>query len=214
MTELTNWIEKLFQDPKFLDMGHAQSADDFNLGLGWLYYGLVRAHRIKRAVVIGSYRGFVPMVIARAMQDNQTPGEVIFIDPSLVDNFWRDPKQIKAHFAHYAINTVAHYLNTTQEFIHTPAYAALSDIDLLFVDGYHTYEQAKFDYEAFHSKLADDYLVLFHDSLRSRNSTIYGQDKIYQHSVFEYMQELKHNRQLQVIDFSYGAGLTIVKKAL
>jgi predicted O-methyltransferase YrrM len=86
MTELVSWIATLFEDPKFLDMGHAQSAHDFNLGLGWLYYGLVRAHRIKRIVVIGSYRGFVPMVLARAMIDNQTPGEVIFIDPSLIPN--------------------------------------------------------------------------------------------------------------------------------
>jgi Methyltransferase domain len=106
-----------------------------------------------------------------------------------------------------------HYRKSTQEFIRTPTYEALSDIDLLFVDGYHTYEQAKFDHEAFRDKMADNYLMLFHDSVRSRNSTIYGQDKIYQHTVFEYMHELKQHRDLQVIDFSPGSGLTIVKKA-
>lgn len=214
MSDLEGWIQTLFKDPKLLDMGHAQSADDLNLGMGWLYYGLVRSHRVKRAVVIGSYRGFVPMVLARALQDNQAPGEVIFIDPSLVDDFWRDPEHVNAHFAHYGINTIRHYLNTTQEFIQTPVYDSLSGIDLLFVDGYHTYEQAKFDHEAFLSKLANDALVLFHDSVRSRDSGIYGSDKRYQHTVFEYMNELKQNPDLQVMDFHYDSGLTIVKKAL
>lgn len=214
MSTLEHWIEKLFQDPKLLDMGHAQSSADLNLGMGWLYYGLVRTHRVKRALVIGSYRGFVPMVLARAMQDNQVPGEVIFIDPSLVDPFWCDPERVKAHFAFYGIDTIRHYLKTTQDFVQSPVYASLSEIDLLFVDGYHTYEQAKFDHQAFQNKLSEDALVLFHDSVRSRNSGIYGPDKRYQHTVFEYMRELKQDPGLQVMDFSYDSGLTLVKKAI
>ena len=69
-------------------MGHSQSPEDRNLGLGWLYYALGRTLRPKVAVVIGSWRGFVPLVIGKALQDNQIPGELIFIDPSLADDFW------------------------------------------------------------------------------------------------------------------------------
>ena len=51
-------------------MGHNQRAEDLNLGLGWLYYGLARLIHPKSAVVIGSYRGFVPLLLGRALRDN------------------------------------------------------------------------------------------------------------------------------------------------
>ena len=75
------WIARLFEHPDLLRMGHSQSAADLNLGLGWLYYAFGRFLRPRRAVVIGSWRGFVPLVIAKALQDNQEPGEVVFVEP-------------------------------------------------------------------------------------------------------------------------------------
>ena len=42
---MQDWIDNLFQEPKLLRMGHSQRLDDLNLGLGWLYYGLVRIAR-------------------------------------------------------------------------------------------------------------------------------------------------------------------------
>ena len=70
MHDLNHWIAGLFEHPDLLRMGHAQRRDDLNLGLGWLYYALGRMLRPARAVVIGSYRGFAPLVLARALSDN------------------------------------------------------------------------------------------------------------------------------------------------
>jgi predicted O-methyltransferase YrrM len=193
-------------------MGHNQTGEDLNLGLGWIYYGLARLLQPKRAVVIGSHRGFVPMIIARACQENREPGTVTFIDPSFVDDFWREPARTRAWFQEFGLTNIEHQLATTQDFIKMPAYERLSDVGLLFVDGYHTAEQARFDHEAFAGKLSPRAVVLFHDSMIDRTSTIYGKDVPYQMSVVDYMTELKRDSGLQLLDLPFGTGLTVMRR--
>src|SRR4051794_4543329 len=90
-----DWIEKLFETPALAAMGHAQSVPDANLGLGWIYYGLARVIRPQTVVVIGSYRGFAPLVLGKALNDNLDGGKVVFIDPSMVDDFWKSPVDVR-----------------------------------------------------------------------------------------------------------------------
>ena len=206
------WIADLFRHPELLGMGHHQRAEDLNLGLGWLYYGLARVQRCGLAVVIGSYRGFVPLMIARALSDNVEPGDVVFIDPSLVDDFWRDAESTRRYFASFGLANVRHFLHTTQEFIRTPSFEHMQDVGLLFVDGYHTAEQARFDFAAFAGTLTADATVLFHDSVRTRRSTMYGEDKAYEHTVVHYMDELKRRDDLQVFDLPFDSGVTLVRR--
>src|SRR5262245_27188566 len=111
------FIDTLFSDPDMLRMGHAQRLSDRNLGLGWLYYALGRILRCNLAVVIRSYRGFVPAVIAKALRDNVEGGELVFLDPSLVDDFWSDPQKVTQHFARLGTPNVKHFRQTTQEFV-------------------------------------------------------------------------------------------------
>ncbi len=207
------WIARLFEKPEFLRMGHHQRAEDLNLGLGWIYYGLARVIRPQRAVVIGSHRGFIPMVVGKALADNGEGGEVTFIDPSMVDDFWKDAAAVNAHFAGYDLTNVRHHLMTTQQFVTSDAYAALDDVGLLIVDGYHSAEQARFDHEAFIDRLRPEAMVLFHDSVRIRPSRIYGADATYDHRVKDYMDELKLNKDLQVFDIAFGGCVTLVQRA-
>ncbi|MBL8202348.1 MAG: class I SAM-dependent methyltransferase [Chromatiales bacterium] len=209
---LTDWIARLYANPELLRMGHNQRAEDLNLGLGWLYYGLARLVRPRQAMVIGSWRGFVPLVIAKACQDNVERCDVHFVDPSLADDFWKDPAATQAHFRRFGLDNVRHHLHTTQEFVTTPAYASLTDIGLLFIDGYHTAEQARFDYEAFADRLAPRGLVLFHDSMVLRPSPIYGRDRLYDVDVKHYMDELRQDPGLQLLDLPFGTGLTVLRK--
>lgn len=212
MKPLSDWIADLYEHLDLLDMGHAQRASDRNLGLGWLYYALARLQRCAVAVVIGSYRGFVPLVLARALAENDESGEVIFLDPSYVDDFWRDREAVARYFAEFGIENVRHFLMTTQEFTQSAPYRALQEIGLLFVDGYHTAEQARFDFAAFAPKLSPKAIVLFHDSVRTRLSTIYGTDKPYEHTVVHYMDELKQREDLQVFDLPFDSGVTLVRQ--
>lgn len=210
--DLTAWIERLYANPELLRMGHNQRAEDLNLGLGWLYYGLARLVRPRQAVVIGSWRGFVPLVIARACQDNLEPCDVHFIDPSLADDFWKDALATRAYFEGLGLHNVRHHLHTTQEFVTTPAYDSLTDLGLIFIDGYHTAEQARFDYQAFADRLAPRGIVLFHDSMILKPSGIYGPDRRYDVDVKYFMDELKQDPGLQLLDLPFGTGLTVLRK--
>lgn len=210
---LTDWIERLFRDPAMAGMGHAQRVADHNLGLGWIYYGLARLMRPRRIAVIGSYRGFAPLVFARALADNAEEARVVFIDPSLVDDFWTEPAQVAAHFAAHGLHNIDHHRMTTQEFVASEAWRQLDEVGIVLVDGYHTEAQARLDHNAFAAKLTGNGCVLFHDSVRERISRIYGVDKAYSHTVKRYMDALRVDPAWQVLDLPFGDGLTMVRRA-
>ena len=211
--DLTGWIRKLFEQPEMTQMGHAQRIEDLNLGLGWIYYGLTRAARPNHVVVIGSYRGFAPMVFARALADNREGGRVTFIDPSMVDDFWADPESVRAHFAAYGLDNIDHHCMTTQQFVETAAYQEMGDVDILLVDGFHTAEQARFDHEAFLPNLGGAGYALFHDSVRDRISRIYGRESPYLHTVKLYMDVLRRDPAWEVLALPFGDGLCLVRAA-
>ncbi|ABI57700.1 class I SAM-dependent methyltransferase [Alkalilimnicola ehrlichii MLHE-1] len=210
-TTLDGFIGRLFEQPDLLRMGHGQRLADHNLGLGWLYYALGRILRPERAVVIGSYRGFAPSVIARALNDNQERGEVHFIDPSFADGFWADPGAVEAHFDALGTPNVRHHRHTTQSFAADPAYAGLGAVGLLMVDGLHTAAQACYDYLAFLPKLDTGAITLFHDSTVRRTSTFYGEDRAYQHSVCDLMAALRADPGLELFTLPVASGLTLVQ---
>ena len=210
---MKDWIAELFRDADLVRMGHAQRVDDLNLGLGWLYYGLARVMHPDCVVVIGSYRGFVPMMLGKALADNGEGGQVHFIDPSFVDDFWKDAAAVNAHFARYGLSNIRHYLMTTRQFVESAAYRELRAPGIVFIDGYHTEEQVRFDYEAFRDRLASDGVTLFHDSRYVKPSRIYGPDRVYTHTVKYFIDKLRQDPALQVFDLPFGDGLTLVRCA-
>jgi predicted O-methyltransferase YrrM len=211
---LTPWIERLFRDPALAAMGHAQRPQELDLGLGWIYYGLARVARPERVVVIGSHRGFTPMVFARALADNGAGGRVVFIDPSMVDDFWKEPARVRAYFAEYGLDNIDHHAATTQDFVDSPDWHRLGrTIGILLVDGYHSEEQARFDHQAFEPLLVPGGFSLFHDSVRERISRIYGADRPYRHTVKRYMDALRADPAFEVLALPFGDGLCIVRRA-
>lgn len=210
--ELTVWISQLLGNPALRGMGHAQRPEDDNLGLGWIYYGLARLLRPRRVVVIGSHRGFAPMVFARALLDNAEQGRVAFVEPSLVDDFWKDPARVSAHFSAYGIHNVDHFCVTTQEFARSADWRQLGEVGIVLVDGYHSEEQARIDHQAFAPLLAASGCVLFHDSVRERVSRIYGDDRPYTHTVKRYIDTLRGNPAWEVLSLPFGDGLCIVRR--
>lgn len=205
------YIEKLFADPEMIGMGHNQRREDLNLGLGWINYSLVRVLRPQISVVIGSWKGFIPIVMAKGMQENTEAGELHFLDPSLGNDFWKDPENVRGHFRSYDLQNITHHAYTTQDFVGTREYSKLEEIGLLMIDGYHTAEQARFDYLAFLGKLSEESIVLFHDSLSSRKSKLYGEDKAYNYSVWKLIERLKELPELEVFSFPIENGLTMVR---
>jgi len=209
---MNEWLSEIFSNKDFLKMGHFQRLEDHNLGLGWLYYSLARVIRPQTIIVIGSWRGFAPLVFGKALLDNLEEGEVIFIDPSLVDDFWQDVQSVKSHFKSFGVTNIKHYLMTTQQFVKSETYENLSDIGIVFIDGYHSKEQAEFDYNAFEQLVSRDGMILLHDTIKVRSSKFYGNDNVYEHQVKYFVDELKKNKELQVYDFPFGRGVTLVRK--
>lgn len=209
---MNDWITCLFEHKELLEMGHLQRADDLNLGLGWLYYSMVRVVRPSKVVVIGSYRGFTPLVFGKALADNVEGGTVCFIDPSFVDSFWRNPQEVQQYFAGLGVTNIQHFLMTTQQFVESEGYRSLGEVGVVFIDGYHSEEQARFDYEAFEDLVPSDGMILFHDSVRICNTEIYGPDQVYEHRVKCFIDKLKERLDLQVLDLSFGGGVTLVRK--
>ncbi len=209
---MNDWITELLAHPDLRRMGHGQRLEDLNLGLGWLYYALARSLRPTTVVVIGSFRGFVPLLFGKALQDNVEKGVVHFIDPSLVDDFWKDPQAVRDHFARFDVANIRHHLMTTQQFVVSDAYRTLGPVDVLFVDGYHSAAQARFDYEAFQNLLTPTGMALFHDSIDSKKSKIYGLDRTYEYGVCDFIATLKRDDRLQIIDLPIARGLTLVRR--
>ena len=211
--DLTTWIAQLLENPDLRRMGHAQRLEDLNLGLGWIYYGLARVAQPRCVVVIGSYRGYTPLVFARALADNGEGGRVIFIDPSLVDDFWRNPEQVQAHFAAYGLDNIDHFCMTTQQFAESAAFEELDAVDILLVDGYHSEEQARFDHQTFARHLGSRGYALFHDAVRDHLTRIYGPDKTYRHTVHRYMDTLRRDPAWEVLTLPFDSGLCMVRSA-
>jgi hypothetical protein len=79
-----------------------------------------------------------------------------------------------------------------------------NSIDLLHIDGYHTYEQVKHDFNSWRPKLSDDAVILFHDVNEFR-------DDFGVHQLFE---ELKKIYKYHVMfPFAHGLGLIQSEKA-
>ena len=209
---MKEWIHTLFETKDLLRMGHHQRAEDANLGLGWLYYALGRIIRPSTIVVIGSFRGFVPLVFSKALADNSEGGQVWFIDPSLADDFWKDPSAVRKFFGDFGASNIQHFLMTTQQFVMSEKYRSLAEVGIVFVDGYHSEEQARFDYEAFQGRLSTEGIVLFHDSVRVRTSRMYGPERPYEHRVRYFVDTLKKDSSLQVFELPFGDGVTLVRR--
>ena len=180
---MKDWIKFFFEHEGLTQKGHCQRNEDLNLGMGWLYYALVRLIRPKRVVVIGSWRGFSPLVFGKGIEDNIEDGEVLFIDPSMVDDFWIDNVRVGEYFNELGVDCIRHYLMTTQQFVETEKYRSLDCVNLLFVDGYHSEEQAQFDYEAFEHLIPPTGAALFHDSIEQKTTPIYGHDRVYRREI-------------------------------
>lgn len=193
-------------------MGHGQSKKDRNIGLGWLYYAQVRISKPKIIICIGSWRGFVPIILGHALKDNGMKGKLIFIDPSLVDDFWKNKKDTNKWFKKFGLTNIDHHLMTTQEFVGTKLYKTLDKIGIVFIDGYHSAYQAEYDFKAFKDKLSPNGSVFFHDSVRKFTSPIYGKRNVYTHDVYKFIKKIKQSRKYQCLDFYEGSGVTLLKK--
>jgi predicted O-methyltransferase YrrM len=154
-------------------------------------HGLVRASRPEVVVEIGSARGRSTCALALACRLNGK-GKVYAIDPHNL-NSWTHTGTGMDNGGFLRGRLAAYELTPWCEVLQMGSAEAAADwsrmIDFLFVDGDHTYEGVRRDFELFRPFLTDKALVAFHDSLweYQKGEAAYRPDI----GVPRYLQELR-----------------------
>jgi predicted O-methyltransferase YrrM len=190
---------------------HARTeAIDFNSGLGdsaWLLYGLARSIKPEVCVEIGSARGKSACFIGMALRENGL-GKLYAIDPHTQTN-WNDANSVDTIQA-ITRNVNDLGLKDYVEIVRTTSDEAARrwhlPIDLLFIDGDHSYEGVRRDWEAFSRFLTEFGVAVFHDTLWDLNPdpAYYRPDMGVPRLVDELRQE---GRPVITINRDYGVSL-------
>lgn len=142
---------------------------DFHSGLGdsaYLLYGLARALKPQVAVEIGSARGKSACYIGRALKENGA-GKLFAIDPHTRTD-WNDENSVDT-LDEMRRNLGALKLDAQVEIIRDVSERAAArwmlPIDMLFIDGDHSYEGVKRDWDLFSPHVTSFGVVVFHDTM-------------------------------------------------
>ena len=142
---------------------------DFQSGLGdsaWLLYGLARSIKPKVCVEIGSARGKSACAVGLALRRNGG-GKLYAIDPHSLTN-WNDTNSLDS-FAiineHLRKAGVTNFVEIVRQTSDVAAKGWNKKIDLIFIDGDHSYEGVKADWDLFLPHLSEFGVVVFHDTL-------------------------------------------------
>ena len=199
-------------------LGHNQSAQNLNLGFGFIYYGVARALRPKHTLVIGSGYGFSVVCLALAMRDNGV-GSLTFVDPSyslLKDGplktlggrgTWNSNADVQERFRKFGVEEiVTHYRMRSDELFPSYAELGLPPIDLGFVDGSHAYKDVKYDFVNMVGCSKKNAYIFLHDT------NIYIREMLRHAGVKRWINILKKEESaFEVINFPFSSGVALVR---
>jgi len=125
-----------------------------NYERGLLIYSLVRKYNVKSMLEIGFGRGYGSLCAAKAMDDHGIDGTITTIDPNFDRNHLQNLSKIFPQSWFAKINFVQ---GKSVDVLPT-----LDKFDMIYIDGDHTYEATKSDWELCKDKwnkvaLFDDY---------------------------------------------------------
>lgn len=178
-------------------------------------YALVRGLRPRVIVEVGTARGRSACAMALACRENGV-GRVVAIDPHDSNN-WNDTSTrgtterfLRERVADYQLETFVDIRVATSVVV-SPTWT--EPIDLLFIDGDHTYKGVKEDFEGFRKHLSPHALVVFHDSAWEHEQP-WEEHQNYKTHPFEmgvprFLDELQR-QGFQSITFPQTPGLTIL----
>ena len=137
-------------------------------GLGdsvWVLYGLARSLKPEVCVEIGSARGKSACYVGLALEENGK-GKLYAIDPHTKTE-WNDSNSVETYEVMRQNLGSLGLLDRVEIVRKTSGQAALGwnmPIDLIFIDGDHSYEGVKRDWDLFSPHLAPFGVVVFHDT--------------------------------------------------
>lgn len=188
----------------------ALRSTDFRSGLGdsvWLLYGLARSLKPEVCVEIGSARGKSACHVGLALRENGK-GKLWAIDPHRATD-WNDAGSVDSYEAMRANVRRAglgEWVEIVREDSANAGGAWSRPIDLLFIDGDHSYDGVKADWDAFARHVRPFGFVVFHDTLWDlRPDPRYSRDDM---GVPRFVEELRRGGYpVLTVDQDYGVSL-------
>lgn len=174
-------------------------------GHKYFAYDLVVNLKPKKIVELGTHYGTSLWSFSQAVKDNNLDTELNAVDT------WEGEKHagLYGEEVFETVNEIKnkYYSNLNLNLIRKEFSEAVNDfedksIDILHIDGLHTYEAVKYDFETWLSKVKDDGVVLFHDIIVTRDD--FG--------VFKFWKELKEKYATFEFRHSYGLGVLCLDK--
>lgn len=170
-------------------------------------YDLIRNIKPKCIVELGTHYGTSFFSFCQAIKDEAINTNLYAIDTWTGDKhsgFYEDEvfeKVNKIKKEYYSDQNIVLLRKTFNK-----ALKDFSDksIDILHIDGLHTYEGAKHDYRSWRKKVKDDGIILFHDTFVKE--TDFG--------VYQLWDELKKNHSVIEFSHSYGLGVMFLDKKI
>jgi len=149
--------------------GHNLNESQYFLGFGLIHYAFIRNLKPRNILCVGSRKGFVPAILALACKDNGM-GQVDFVDAGYdQDNhekhwsgigFWKKEDPAKHFFQIGVDNYIKTFVMTTKEYANKYPH---KHYQYIYIDGDHSYEGVKLDYNLFWSRLDANGFMSFHD---------------------------------------------------
>jgi hypothetical protein len=213
-------------------------ATDLHMGDGIMVYSIVQHMRAKICVCIGSGGGYIPRIMTQARIDLHKQN----IFEGNGDYNWGD---IGASYVVDACNGVGgpndldneesfYRTNFNPRFIKSTSVDAYYDffvrqdikIDVLWIDGDHSYEGVKTDFELYSKIMSDNGIIIIHDTDENYEETlIVSEDAKKNHYRFDgpakFVKELEKNSNYNLInlhnfrilmDKPSSSGITIINK--
>lgn len=190
-----------FHEPKFEYESIFPDYDAAWAGHKYFAYDLVANLKPKVIVELGSYKGTSLFAFAQAIKDHKLKTELYGVDSWQGDDhtgfYGQDIYKKVSSIAKKQYGTVR--LKLVKKFF-DDAVTDFTDksIDVLHIDGLHTYEAVKHDFKTWLPKVTDDGLILFHDTAYTKRG--FG--------VYKFWDEIKH--KYAVIAFKHSNGLGIL----
>lgn len=187
---IRNWIVK---DDRFAS-GHG-SEGDF-IGTGMIYYAIAYAYKSAFSVCLGSGSGFVPKIMRQAQFDlGLKKAKTILVDGNT--GAWGRPDYYDGNGAFPKEYGVA----TIQETTANAAKRFLSDqIEYLHIDAGHSYDDVKQDFLTYRPLLKKNAIVTLHDTRYDGAG------------VAQFLNELRGDTSLEVLDIGISSGVALVKE--
>jgi hypothetical protein len=211
---------------------------DLHLGDGLIVYSIIQQMRAKNCVCIGSGGGFIPRIMTQARYDLHQ--QEIFEGNS--DYSWGDigatyvvdacngiggPNDLENETSFYRSHFHPRFIKDTSENAYYNFFV-LQDIkiDVLFIDGDHSYEGVKLDFELYSKLLSPKGIVLIHDTDAEYEETlIVSEDAKKNNYRFDgpsrLVEELEKNSEWNLVklhnfgilkDKPSSSGITIINK--